>query len=73
MPGMRLTPDQLERLSGVNRAVCQCVLDDLVRARFLTRLPNGSYGRLSETSKSESEPVHGEWPLNRRPQARRAS
>lgn len=50
MPGMRLTPEQVERLSGVDRAVCRCVLDDLVRARFLKCLSNGSYGRVSETS-----------------------
>jgi len=48
MPGMRLTPEQVERLSGVDREVCKCVLDDLVRAQFLGALPNGSYGRLSE-------------------------
>jgi hypothetical protein len=73
MPGMRLTPDQVERLSGVDRAVCQCVLDDLVRAKFLSRLPNGSYGRRSEMSRSESVPVRGEWHLTPGAQARRAS
>jgi hypothetical protein len=60
MPGMRLTPEQVERLSGVDRAVCKCVLDDLVRAKFLGQLPNGSYGRLSETSKSASRSIHAE-------------
>jgi hypothetical protein len=54
MPGMRLTPEQVEHLSGVDRAVCKCVLDDLVRAKFLGLLPNGSYGRLSDTCKSEA-------------------
>jgi hypothetical protein len=58
MPGMRLTPEQVERLSGVDRAVCKCVLDDLVRAKFLGVLPNGSYGRLSDFRKSESRPLH---------------
>ena len=72
MPGMRLTPEQVERLSGVDRAVCQCVLDDLVRARFLSRLPNGSYGRLSEMAKPESRPER-EWKLAPGPQTRRAS
>jgi len=60
MPGMRLTPAQVERLSGVDRAVCKCVLDDLVRAKFLGVLPNGSYGRLSDTCKSESRSKHAE-------------
>jgi DNA-binding GntR family transcriptional regulator len=73
MPGMRLTAEQLERLSGVDRAVCQCVLDDLVRAKFLDRLPNGSYGRLSDTSKSESRVLHDEWQLAAGTRTRRAS
>jgi hypothetical protein len=60
MPGMRLTPEQVQRLSGVNREVCKCVLDDLVRAKFLGVMPNGSYGRLSDTCKSESRSIHGE-------------
>jgi hypothetical protein len=53
MPGMRLTAEQVERLSGVDRAVCQDVLEDLVRARFLNR-SNGSYSKMSETSIRES-------------------
>ena len=32
MPGMRLTPEQVERLSGVVNSVCRLVLDDPVRA-----------------------------------------
>jgi hypothetical protein len=54
MPGMRLNPQQVERLSGVDRAVCKCVLDDLERAGFLCSWPNGSYGRLTETSISRA-------------------
>ena len=45
MPSMRLTPAQVQRLSGVDADVCKRVLDDLVRAKFLGRLPNGGYGR----------------------------
>jgi hypothetical protein len=60
MPGMRLTPEQVQRLSGVDRAICTCVLDDLVRAKFLGVLPNGSYGRLSETGKSGSRSIPAE-------------
>jgi hypothetical protein len=60
MPGMRLTPEQVERLSGVDRAVCQCVLDDLVRAKFLSRLSNGSYGKGSDTSITESRSGNSE-------------
>jgi hypothetical protein len=43
-PGMRLTPEQVSRLAGVDRAVCRSVLEDLVRAGFLIG-SNGSYIR----------------------------
>jgi len=45
MPGMRLTPAQVERLSGVSSSVCRVVLDDLVRARFLSVGEKGTYLR----------------------------
>jgi hypothetical protein len=73
MPGMRLTPEQVQRLSGVDRAVCQCVLDDLVVAKFLHRMPNGSYGRFSDTSRSESRPLRDESQLAPGTRTRRAS
>jgi Fic family protein len=44
MPGMRLTAKQVERLAGVDRSICQSVLDDLVRAGFLSTWENGRYG-----------------------------
>jgi hypothetical protein len=72
MPGMRLTPEQVERLSGVDRGVCQDVLEDLVRARFLNRLSNGSYGRESETSTAASRSSHGAWQVTSGTRARRA-
>ncbi len=61
MPGMCLTPGEVERLSGVDRVVCKCVLDDLVRAKFLSALPNGSYSRMSDASMSESNSLNAEW------------
>jgi hypothetical protein len=45
MPGIRLTPEQVERLSGVGSSVCRRVLDDLVRAGFLAVGANGTYAR----------------------------
>ena len=48
MPGMHLTPEQVERLSGVSRVTCKSVLDDLVRAGFLRHAANGSYCRASD-------------------------
>jgi hypothetical protein len=48
MPGMRLTATQVQRLSGVELSVCRLVLDDLVRARFLSAGRDGSYSRAAE-------------------------
>jgi len=52
MPGMRLTLKQVERLSGVNGAVCRLVLDDLVRARVLDISHDGKYARHSDMDRS---------------------
>jgi len=73
MPGMRLTPEQVERLCGVDRAVCKCVLDDLVRAKFLEMVPNASYSRPSDTSKSGPRSTHSKWQTVPLGQIRRAS
>lgn len=45
MPGLRLTLDQAQRLCGVERMLCQAVLDALVEAKFLCVKPNGTYAR----------------------------
>jgi hypothetical protein len=73
MPGMRLVPEQVERLSGLDHAVCQCVLDDLVRAKFLQRLPNGSYARVSDTFESTSSSLPSERRFDPQMRTRRAS
>jgi hypothetical protein len=48
MPGLRLTSEQVQRLCGVERTVCQLVLDTLVDAKFLCVKDGGAYGRLSD-------------------------
>jgi hypothetical protein len=48
MPGLRLKPDQLQRLCGIEEHVCQIVLDELVKRRFLCLNPDGRYARLSD-------------------------
>ncbi len=71
---MRLTPQQVERLSGVDGAVCQRVLDDLVRAGFLCTSTNGSYARRADASTSRSRIDQAAWDEARPlPVARRAS
>lgn len=48
LPGMRLKAEQVQRLCGVERSVCQMVLDTLVDARFLCVKADGQYARLTE-------------------------
>ena len=47
MPGLQLTREQVQRLCGVERAVCQRLLDTLVETRFLY-LKSGAYARLTD-------------------------
>jgi hypothetical protein len=48
MPGLRLTSEQVQRLCGVERRVCQMVLDALVDAKFLARTRERAYERLTD-------------------------
>jgi hypothetical protein len=48
MPGLRLTPAQVQRLCGVDRTLCDAVLETLVAERFLTLKPDGTYTRLTD-------------------------
>jgi hypothetical protein len=48
MPGLRLTSEQAQRLCGVERMLCQRVLDMLVDVKFLCVKPNGAYARLTD-------------------------
>ncbi|HEY7173148.1 MAG TPA: hypothetical protein VH417_19990 [Vicinamibacterales bacterium] len=48
MPGMRLTPRQLQRLCGIGPSVCDAVLESMVAARFLMMKPDGTYARASD-------------------------
>jgi len=48
MPGMRLTPRQLQRLCGIGPSLCNAVLESMVAARFLTVRPDGTYVRASD-------------------------
>jgi len=48
MPGLHLTAAQVERLCGMEPAVCRTVLAALVDARFLRIGPDGRYTRLTD-------------------------
>jgi len=43
MPGLRLTPAQAQRLWGLDRNVCEQLLDVLVKADFLSQTRDGSF------------------------------
>jgi len=47
MPGMILVADQVERLCGVEPALCRMALDTLVQTRFLRQRADGAYVRVS--------------------------
>jgi len=61
MPGMKLTLEQVERLSGVDRSVCQQVLDALVSAKFLALRSDGSYARAQDGSASRRPALKAGW------------
>jgi hypothetical protein len=48
MPGLRLNAEQVERLCGVEHAMCQSILDALVDAKFLCCKADGVYARLTD-------------------------
>ena len=48
MPGLRLTMRQVQRLCGIDGAVCQGVLDALVACRFLRVNADGTYCRVTD-------------------------
>jgi hypothetical protein len=50
MPGLCLTREQAQRLWGVERALCQQLLDTLVEMQFLYARPNGTYARVTDDS-----------------------
>jgi hypothetical protein len=48
MPGLRLNAEQVQRLCGIEPAMCQTALDALVKWKFLCVTPDGHYVRLTE-------------------------
>lgn len=45
MPGLTLKPEQVQRLCGADRALCETALATLVDSGFLSRRSDGAYGR----------------------------
>jgi len=57
MPGMRLRPEQVHRLCGIERPMCQIVLDALVDANVLCLKSDGTYARLMDGELQHSQPA----------------
>jgi hypothetical protein len=45
---MHLEPEQVQRLCGLERGLCQAVLDKLVDAKFLWVCADGRYARITD-------------------------
>ena len=71
MPGMSLTVQQVQRLCGIERTLCQTVLDSLVVAKVLCMKPNGTYARLSDGGVPRPRPAKAD--LGAGSQAEKAS
>ena len=50
MPGLILTEPQVRRLWNLDAASCDVVLEALVAAQFLRRMPNDAYARARASS-----------------------
>jgi len=48
MPGLRLKPVQVQRLCGIEPAVCRMLLEALVDEKFLCANVDGTYARPAE-------------------------
>lgn len=57
MPGLTLRPEQVERLCGVDRSLCQTVLDTLVETGFLSVRSDGAYARYRNPDISRARPA----------------
>ncbi len=45
MPDMKLTSEQIQRLCGVNRSLCEAALESLVQMQFLSVTSDRRYTR----------------------------
>ena len=57
MPGLILRPEQVQRLCGVDRAVCEAALAMLVESGFLSMRADGAYGRFRNSDIARARPA----------------
>ncbi len=72
MPGLCLTPEQMQRLCGVEPTLGRLVLDSLVDAKFLCLKSNGTYARVTDGEASRPRAAKaGLQPSNSEPEGTR--
>jgi hypothetical protein len=66
MPGLSLKPEQVERLCGIDRAMCHRALEILVASGFLSMRADGAYGRDRNPDIARARPAKAmlESPIN---------
>lgn len=57
MPGLTLRPEQVQRLCGVDSALCARVLEALVESGFLSQRADGGYARERNPDISRAKPA----------------
>jgi hypothetical protein len=57
MPGLTLRPEQVQRLCGVDRTLCENVLEALVESGFLSRRADGAYARYRSPDVARPRPA----------------
>jgi hypothetical protein len=57
MPGLGLTSEQVQRLCGVERTICQLVLNSLVESKFLCLKADGAYTRVADGTTDRPHPA----------------
>jgi hypothetical protein len=54
MPGLELKAEHVQHLCGIERTICQMVLDSLLDEKFLCAKADGYYARLTTNHDSHS-------------------
>jgi len=68
MPGLRLKTNQVQRLCGIEQAMCQLVIDALVESNFLCLKPDGAYARVTDgADRPRPKPVKAHLETGTRP------
>jgi hypothetical protein len=66
MPHLHLRLEQVQRLCGLERTLCQPMLDALVDAKFLCVKPNGAYVRLIDGDVLDPHPMTADRGVDKR-------